>query len=276
MPTPGQKAANFNSTAGLIWGGEQVYVLRDQRVFDSTSVDAGNSPTSILRPGLLAGVLDATGECVDWDPDAIDGSQNLIGVLEHELKMTDEFANARDEFPGVLLRAPVKASALLIEGAALVGHAAEYLARVQLGRLGFVLDDDPQGYLSAQNQRSQSKVTNYTIVAADQGSRFDLATADATLTLPAIQAGLEFEVRRLSDHETVVASAEGDNMVVGNDLSADSVTYTTASEQIGAWIKIKAQYLNIAGTQTLKWVPELARAPFGTGGTGAMTIAIAT
>jgi hypothetical protein len=78
--------------------------------------------------------------------------------------------------------------------------------------------------------------------------------------LPTIQPGLAFDLHRVADEEFVVASAEGDNIVMGNDLSADSVTFTTAGEQIGAHVRVRSVYVDT----TLKWLIELPVKPFST------------
>jgi hypothetical protein len=271
---PGQSAATTHTPRELFWGGDDNKRLHVDvgAVISSTAVDAGNSPTTRLRAGLIMGQLTSGGELVAWNPDATDGSENIYGINREEQKMTDAFGTAVDRWVPVTVRGQVRASQLLIEGTALVGDTDEFLARRLLHSQGFVLDDDPQGFKAGVTVRQSVKATDYTVVAADNGTRFYAITADATFTLPALKAGLEYDFIRASDHELVVASAEGDNMVVGNDLSADSVTFTTASEHIGAWVRVRGVYLN----GTLKWLAELPQAPFGTAAGSAMTISIAT
>jgi hypothetical protein len=260
---PGVSAGQFNVTKNIFWGGDEskLEILRYDAKISSTAADAGASPTTTLRGGLLLGKLASSGELVAWNPNTDDGSEILHSVLEIEQHMTDSFGTAVDRFCPVVVKAPLKASELLIEGTVLTSSADQYLARRQLHAMGCRLSDDPQGYLAGAHRRMSTKITNYTVVAADNGTLFIAKTADATFTLPAIAAGLSFEFMRLDDFELVVASAEGDNMIVGNDASADSITFTTAGQQIGARIKITGEYID----GTLKWVPELPYTPFGTG-----------
>lgn len=260
---PGQTAVVETNEVEIFWGGDasRMKVLQMSGVYSSTLADAANTPTTLIRKGLLLGKITSSGQMVQWDRTATDGSQNVAGVLPVELLSVDEYGTAVNRVAPYVVEGPLKASALRIKGAALVGHADEYLARKQLFQAGFKLDDDPMGYLSGLVERTVNKITNYTVVKADNGTLFTAITADATFTLPALVAGLQFDFLRASDHELVVASAEGDNMIVGNDLSADSVTWTTAGQQIGARLRIKSIDLN----GTLKWLPEVVVAPYSTG-----------
>jgi len=270
---PGTGAAVTTSDRQILWGGDEsrIEVLRMDGTISSAAVDSGSSPTNVLRKGLLMGVITASGLQKEWNPDGTDGSQNLYGVNAEEQRMVDHYGVACNRFGPIIVKAPLQASKLLIEGTALVGHTDEYLARRSLARMGCRLDDDPQGFLAGVTPRVITKATNYTVVAADNGMLFVQKTADATFTLPAIKAGLTFEFLQSADFEMVVASAEGDNMVVGGDASADSITFTTASQQIGARVRVTGEYVD----GTLKWIVELPHTPYGTG-LATLAYAIAT
>lgn len=266
---PGAAAAAFSSERSILWGGDEsrIKVLRFDTQFASTAADAGNTPTTVLRRGLI--MAHSSGKAVPWNPDATDGTQDIMGVNAEELRMTDYDGTAQERFGYLYVEAPVKASMLLIEGSALVGHADEYLARRRLAEIGFKLDDDPQNYKSGLTLRRATKATDYTVVASDNGTQFHAITANATFTLPAIKAGLSFDFIRMSDHNLVVTSAAGDDVVVGNDLAADSVTYSSSGNKIGARIKVTAMYVS----GTLKWVAEIVPAPFSTGAFLTQTLA---
>jgi hypothetical protein len=105
-----------------------------------------------------------------------------------------------------------------------LGNTYEYLARRRLHQLGCVCDDDVNGYLAGVTPRSQTRITDYTVLATDNGTRFYADTANATFTLPAIRAGLSFEFMRVSDHNLVVTSAEGDNIIVVGRMETDEYT----------------------------------------------------
>lgn len=262
--TPGFGAAVYTSEREIVWGGDdrQPGILRRNSIVSGAARDAGNTPTTLLRKGLLLGKVSASSELEEWDADASDGTQDVIAVLNQELKATDFDGNNTDRAFATLLRAPLIASQLLIQGAAFVGHIDEFLARRQLDAVGCVLDDDPHGYLAGKGKRVSSEAgTTDTLTASQNGmTLFYSNAASVTVTLPTIQPGLEYDLVRTADEEFVVASGEGDNIVIGNDLSADSVTFTTAGEQIGAHVRLRSVYVGTA----LKWLIELPVKPFST------------
>ena len=208
---PGTGASVFSAERQILWGGDEsrIKVLRNSVYpLSSAMVDAGNSPTNWIREGLILGKISSSGKLIQWDPTATDGSESIFGVLGIQQDMVDGNNVAVDRYCPVLVVAPVKASQLLIGGSALVGHANEYVARRQLHLIGFVLDDDPQGYKAGVTPRQAVKATDYTVVAADNGTQFIAITANATFTLPAIKVGLSFEFVRASDHNLVVSSPD--------------------------------------------------------------------
>lgn len=268
---PGVNAAISTSDTEIYWGGDEsrITVLRMDATIVSTAVDATNSPTTVLRKGLILGKVTATGKLKEWNPDGSDGSENIYGILDIEIQMLDTSGVAVDQWCRVAVCGPIKASAIRAEGALLSASADGYLARRKLVELGFRFDDDPQNYKAGKTLRRSVKATNYTVVADDNGTQFVAVTADATFTLPTLVPGLEFEFIRASDHNLVVASAAGDDIIVGNDLSADSITYSTASNKIGARIRVHSAYVNA----TLKWIAEVIPAPFSTGAFLTQTLA---
>ena len=252
---PGQTDANFASLVDLLWGGDEsrVEVLRTSSyAIDSTARDAANTPTTVLRAGLLMGVDASNGVIMQYNPAATDGSQYIHGILPVELSMVDGLGIAVDRYAPMIVRAPVKASRLLILGAALVGHADEYNARRQLRNAGFILDDDPQGH-KAGAFRMEAKTENYTVVAGDNGKMFTTlgAAGAVNFTLPTLARGLEFEFFNEVDQNMVITAAAG-TLVVHNNAAATSIAFSTSSEKIGGKVKIRA---NTAGT---KWLAEVA------------------
>ena len=268
---PGASAAVYSVDYSLLWGGDEsrIQVLRKDAWISSVMVDAANTPTTDIRKGLLLGKITASNKLVQWDPVAVDGTQELDCVLDEELKMLDGNGTAVDHFAKAILVAPLKASALRIKGAALVGHADEFLARRMLHESGCRLDDDPQGFLAGVRRRTVKKITNYTVLSSDNGTIFQLDTAAGAFTLPALKAGLNFEFVNLADFNMSVVSAEGDNMVGGNDASIDSVAWSTASNKIGARVRVQGVYV----ASVLKWLAEVVPAPFSTGAFLTQTLA---
>lgn len=273
---PGVGSERAVTESEILWGADQARngVLWKSDVISGASRDAGNTPTTVLRPGLLMGRVSASGELEEWDADAADGSQDLAGILDTELRATDFDATNQDRVFRVLVaRAPIKARKLLIQGSAFLGHADEYLARRQLAGAGFIFDDDPFGFKAGFGKRIERVSGTTDTLTADQNGMTLLYSnaASVTVTLPAIKAGLEYTLIREGDEEFVVTSGEGDNVIVGNDLSADSITFTTASEHIGAGVRVRSIYVNT----TLKWLLEVLPVPLGTDLSG-FTFGLAT
>lgn len=261
----------------LIWGGDrnQVGVIQSPgKTYSSTLVDGGSSPTSDIRAGLLLGEISSSGELAAWDADNTDGTQDLYGVVPVSFSTLDPDGTAVDKFaPSPIIRAPLVASSLLIQGTALTSHVDEFLARRALWGMGCILDDDPQGYKAGATQRiARVTGTTDTLTEAENGSKiFYSNAASVTVTLPTIHAGLWYDLVREGDEEFVITSAEGDNVIAGNDLSADSLTFTTAGEHIGAWVRVTGVYVST----TLKWHMQIMGVPLGVG-LDAWTYAIAT
>lgn len=273
--TPGVGSERTVTESEILWGADQARnaALWKSAVISGTTRDDGNTNfTTILRPGLLLGKLDSGGEYEEWDGDVATGTQNIAGILDTELRAQDFDATNQDRVFRVLVaRAPVKARKLLIQGSAFVGHVDEYLARMQLHQAGFVLDDDPFGYKSGLVDRYAVVAdTTDTLTEAENGSTiFYSNAASVTVTLPTAKPGLRFELCRTGDEEFIFVSPTADNVIVGNDLSADGVTFTTAGEHLGVRVRLRSVYV---GT-TVKWLAEGPLTFLGTG-TATATYAI--
>lgn len=82
-----------------------------------------------------------------------------------------------------------------------------------------------------------AKTADYAVVAADSGTVFVTtgAAGAVNFTLPSVAtAGLEFTFVNTVDQNMVITATAADTMVLVNDAAADSVTFSTASEKIGA------------------------------------------
>lgn len=240
---PGMGASDSISRRELLWGGDDSYhaALWKGGVISGAARDAGNTPTSVLRAGLVLGQLTSGGEHAEFNYDLTDGSQNVAGVLDHELRMTDFDANNADRVTRVLVRGPVKASMLLIEGSAFVGHAAEFIARRQMVGAGFIFDDDPFGYKAGLGARMTAKTADYTVLDSDNGTIFTNSGAAGAVifTLPATaKRGLEFTFNVVADQSVTVTAGTADTLIAFNDLAADSIAFSTAAEKIGGTIRI--------------------------------------
>lgn len=253
--TGGVRSAVFTAPREIFWGGDasRQKALRLSRIISNAARDAGNDITTVLRPGLLLGMITASSKHAQWDPTATDGTQWLTGVNEHEQRMTEGVAaTASDVDAPYVVQAPLKAAQLLVLGTALPSSAHQYLARRKLAELGFTLDDDPAGYLAGVTSRTILKTATGDIAATENGATFVVVGAGAvTLTLPALATGLSYKFVNAAGQNLVIASnGSSDNIVTINDLSADSITFSTANQLIGASCDIYSDYVN----GTLKWI----------------------
>lgn len=88
-----------------------------------------------------------------------------------------------------------------------------------------------------------AKTADYTVVAGDNNKVFTTRGAGGAVnfTLPAlsaVHAGWSCTFFNEADQNMTVTAADVDTMVVVNDLAADSIAYSTASEKIGATCKV--------------------------------------
>lgn len=246
---PGVGSAITSVMRDILWIDEQnIPAIRYGGVPElaSTAVDAGNTPTSLLRAGMLLGKKTSDGKLYQWDAAAVDGTQNLFGVLAWEVSQKDNFGNAVGTRPIVYLQAPIKASMILVKGTALTSATDQYEARRQLYLAGFMLDDDPLGYLSGCVERIAYVTGDTTVTAADNGTTFLLAGSGAsTFTLPTLVPGLKFKFFNTADQNMAIASAgSSDDVIVVGDAAADSITFSTSTKKIGAHATIFTRYLN--------------------------------
>ena len=239
---PGFTAARETQEAAFMF---QTYFMGDVvfapfPIISSTATDFTNTPTSILRPGLIMAKLDSDGSWVAYSPGSTDGSQEARGVLVTEVNMTDySTGSPAARVPiGIVISGKIKAGAVI---------GLNQQARNQLAARGFLFDDDV--FASARFSRIVEKAVDYTVVAADSGKLF-VATAAVNFTLPTISAGLSFEFLNAADSNMTVTSPTSDNVILDSDASGDSVAFSTASHKIGGHLRFEAIYIG----GTLKWM----------------------
>lgn len=142
---PGQLSAVFSEENQFLWGGDvtRIPVLMKSCVIDGATREAGNSPTHVLRQGLILGKVTATGKLKQWDNAAADGSETVYGILPVELVMTNPLSgSSEDKVAPIVVFAPVKVNNIRIKGDAFVGHADEAACRTELNAKRFMLDDE--------------------------------------------------------------------------------------------------------------------------------------
>lgn len=249
-PDPGFRPLIESVEAEVLWYGRKSddHSSTQPVIVDSTAVDAGNTPTTTLRGGLILAILTSDGNAYPYDPDAAGtGLENPVGVLE---KTTDMLLDgvATDKKVNMLVTGRLKVAELL-------GSDANALA-VLVAR-GFILDgvEPNAASLGKSFIKQQTKITDYTVVAADSGTLFVATTADANFTLPTIANGLYFEFLRLENFELVVTGSA--NIIGLNGVVFNTITVTTTAQQIGAYLRVEAMYVD----GVLKWLPTFKSGP---------------
>lgn len=252
---PGLTTSRETYESEFRWGSQYQGVFANALI-DGATVDSGNSPTYVLRPGLLLGQVISTGKYKQYSPSATDGTEVACAVLIESLRMQDFTGTNVDKFYAVLVGGPVRASKLI---------NLDLQARAQMDK--FIFDDifQMQGNHWFPWKRFVSKTADYTVVANDNFTLFDNvgASGAVTFTLPTLANGYFFGFRVQADQNVTVASAAGDDMIAFNDASADSVAFSTSGEKIGGMVVV---YSNPGAT---KWIVENRSA-------GANTVTVAT
>jgi hypothetical protein len=184
-------------------------------------------------------IADTSGKANTYSPDANDGRQIAVGILEH---FQDMLVNgvATDRFTQMLVHGLVREVELL---------GLDPRAKQQLG-LRFMFDREvsPQAGALMHPRGIYRKSANYTVTAGDNGLLF-LATAAVNFTLPAKQNGLAFRFAQTADANLVITGSA--DIIAKGNATATTVTFSTASEKIGSQVLVECMYVN---TGTLKWL----------------------
>lgn len=256
---PGLTTSRETYEAEFRWGPGPLGLFANGLI-SGAARDSGNTDnTAILRPGLVLGQILASGKYTNYSPTAVDGSEVASAVLIDGLRVTDFNNNNVDKFYAVLVGGPVKASKLL---------NLDLQARACMEKFVF---DDSSGFGAIPGnhwfpwKKFRTKTADYTVIASDNFTLFDNTGAGGaiTFTLPTLANGYLFGFRVQADQNVTVASAAGDDMVVFNDASADSVAFSTSGEKIGGFFAI---FSNPGAT---KWIVQNLSA-------GANTVTVAT
>jgi hypothetical protein len=238
---PGFQTAIEAQESEVLWSGRrgQDLVATKKATLVSTAVDSGNTPTTTLRGGNLLAIVDSSGKANTYSPDANDGRQIAVGVLEHAQDMLLNGV-ATDRFTQMLVHGLVREGELL---------NVDPRARQQLGQR-FLLDREasPQAGVLMHPRGIYRKSSNYTVTASDNGLLF-LATAAVNFTLPTKQNGLAFRFVQTADANLVITGSA--DLIAKGNAAATTVTFSTASEKIGSQVLVECVYV---GTSTLKWL----------------------
>lgn len=229
---PGFTDARESAENSFLWGqtgNEHFPVLMFRAQISGASRDSGATPTTDLRPGLVL-AQKADGTFCEYD--ATDETKNkAAGICPLGVRMVDEDNNNINQFVPIIVGGAVQAANL---------YGLDTQARAQLAP-NFVFDDDLYGDPLPYKQ-PVAKTADYTLVEADSGKLFHTtgATGAVNFTLPTIEPGLRFRFHNTVDQNMVITSAAGNDIVALNDFAASTITFSTASQKIGAAVEIYA------------------------------------
>lgn len=238
---PGFRSQTESEESQVWWSGRhgQDMIATSKATLDSTTTDAGNSPTSTLRGGNILAINDTDGNAFVYDPDANDGTQIAVGVLEnHQDMLVDNVAT--DRFTQILVHGLLKENELV---------GLDPRGKTQLASR-FVIDGDLNAASGAMMHPRgvYRKSADYTVTASDNGLLF-LATAAVDFTLPTKQNGLTYRFLQTADANLIVTGST--DIIHKGSAAASTVTFSTVSEKIGSHVLVECMY---TATSTLKWM----------------------
>lgn len=217
-------------------------------VIRSSAADAGNTPTTTLRAGLIM-AIGSDGKAFQYTANATDGTQNAVGILPESVSMLDLTATAVDKAARLFVNGPFRESELIL---------LDDASRSALGSIGikFVSANaysriDGSQSLVHQAATEPVATSPEVLVTSDNGKLF-VATAAMTFTIPAIVPGLAFEFVQSANANMIISSAVA-NIIGPNGSAFKTITFSTTAGKIGAYVRIRSIYLGSA----LKWLPEI-------------------
>lgn len=249
---PGITTARETYESEFRWGSQYQGVFGNGLI-DGATVDASNSPTYELRPGLLLGLNITTGKYTNYSPTATNGSEVASAILLEALRMQGFDGVTADRFYAVLVGGPVQAAKIL---------GLDGMARQQMDK--FMFDDSVNfGSIPGNHwypwKRQITKTAAYTCVLTDNFTQFNNlgATGSVAITLPPLATvgnGFAVGILALASQTLSIVSNEGANIVWNNTLTANSLAFSSGGGIIGGSLRI---YSNPAGT---KWYVDNASA----------------
>ena len=237
---PGVGAPVESEQKQITWSGRhgQDQVVTQRAVIYSATTDSGNTPTTTLRAGLVLAIRDTDSKVTKYTPDANDGSQIAVGVLDqHQDMLVDGVATER--YTQMIVHGLVREGELL---------NLDARARQQLSHQ-IMFDRKPLSPAPLLAPRGvYRKSSSYSLTAADNGLLF-VASAAATFTLPTKANGLAFRIMQLADNDLTIAGSS--DLIHKGNAGASSVTFSTSGQKIGSQVLVECIY---TASSTLKWL----------------------
>ena len=249
---PGFRAI-FESEEAQIWynGPDNNHQrIEAKATIDNSTVDAANSPTTTLRAGLVLGLKASDAKCYQYDADATDGTNAVVGVLPKYLSMLDQYrGETEDKMSQILIGGVLKSISTLI--------GIDKAAAAVLLRRGFHVSDlEPHGSAFGFHPKARYfKAADYTLLDADHGCMFVAVTGAVNFTLPSLATvGKGYQVllyNAVDANMTVTAAAN--TLLIGDAGGAASttITFSTATEKMGGQALLYSDYASDGGS--LAW-----------------------
>lgn len=236
---PGPSAVSITSERNAVLGPLGSYLLKGVIVKGSAASDAGNSPTTELRHGLLMAARTTDGYMSYYNPSATDGTNNVVGFLWEARSTIDNDGTTVDRPAQLVISGYVNASVLLL--------LDEQARRQMQGR--FLFDDRLPGVQGGYRQ-TLAKTADYTVVAGtDNDTHFTTTGAGGAVnfTLPACAVGNRFRFTNVANQNMTITAAAG-KLVAFNNAAATSLAFSTVNQKIGATVEI------VADETGTKWI----------------------
>jgi hypothetical protein len=212
---------------------EQSYLLGV--VIDGAARDAGNSPTTTLRPGLIMAQVTASKKYKQYDVAGTDGTEVPVGVLSAATKVIDADGANQDQTAVLVAGGILKQANLIL---------LDTNARRVMRERGFIFDDELTTEVPTARKVNLAAATQ-ALTAAQSGQKF-VGAVDAVFTLPAAAPALkgvwyEFETGALSSGTGLSISPAAADHIRGNGLTAvddKDLINTGATDRLGDMVRI--------------------------------------
>lgn len=226
MP-PGVTAVdNTLQWAGQFGRPESLWLYGDKRI-SGAARDAGHSTTTILRGGLLMGVITATKLWKEWSPTAVDGSQWIRGVLMSAVNTQRNGANQNRLTGRIAQFGDFKCAQLLIPGEStygIIGKDNEFLVRD--GVIGQFRLDDFQANQIRTVILTGDTTLDYTYHGATVSNLG--AAGSVAITLPTPRPGFRLNFRVDTGQTIVLNSSASNEFIPASGTPANSVTLSAS------------------------------------------------
>lgn len=240
---PGQ-TAELTTFENVFYVDRYEKLIWESIVLSGAARDSGNTGnTTILRTGLLMGKITATGKIVEWTPTATDGSQYILGILAMN-HLAQRMGTNQDRWIGhLVVGGCVKASRLIIPGSTTMGisgNANEHIIRAQMAPR-FQFDDNWFGNNFGGWRDVAAVTADRTVTEAENNTLFTTRGAAGTVifTLPVTpEKGLRYGFYCAAAQTMTITAGTADTLTAINDLTADSVSFSTAFLKIGGFIEV--------------------------------------